>query len=43
MQAPKREGESSTMFFLRNGFIASLSACVGESVTIPMDTVKVRL
>lgn len=43
MQAPKREGESNTMFFLRNAFIASFSACVAESVTLPMDTVKVRL
>jgi len=43
MQAQKREGESATVFFLKNLAAASTAGCVAEIATIPIDTAKVRL
>ena len=43
MQAKKKEGESALHFFLKNAGAGSFAACVAETVTLPMDTVKVRL
>jgi len=43
MQAKKKEGESALHFFLKNAGAGSFAACVAEAVTLPMDTVKVRL
>ena len=43
MQAKKKEGESALHFFLKNAGTGSFAACVAEAVTLPMDTVKVRL
>ena len=43
MQSKKKEGESELFFFLKNVGQASFSAMVAESLTIPMDTAKVRL
>ena len=43
MQSKKKEGESELYFFLKNVGQASFSAMVAETLTIPMDTAKVRL
>lgn len=43
MNVKQKEGESNAAFFMRNVAMAAFSACVAESMTIPMDTAKVRL
>lgn len=43
MNVKKRDGESQLGFFARNVAMASLSACISETLTIPFDTAKVRL
>lgn len=43
MNVKKKEGESSAHYFLRNMLMASSSACIAESLTLPLDTAKVRL
>ena len=43
MNTIRRPGESKIAFYTRNVGSASLAACIGESLTIPMDTAKVRL
>jgi solute carrier family 25 uncoupling protein 8/9 len=43
MNVKQKEGESNAAFFARNVGMAAFSACVAESLTIPMDTAKVRL
>lgn len=51
MQINKKYGEttqkisnpSPVSFLVKNALIASFSASIAESFTIPMDTVKVRL
>jgi hypothetical protein len=43
MNIKKREGEGEIGYFLRSVGMASLSASIGEIVTIPFDTAKVRL
>ena len=51
MQTRKQYGDESPQIqnsppqykLFKNALIASFSACVAESFTIPMDTVKVRL
>jgi hypothetical protein len=37
------KGESDTAFFIRNVLMASAAGMAGETVTIPIDTTKVRL
>lgn len=43
MQAKRKEGETALHFFTKNAGAGSFAACVAESVTLPMDTIKVRL
>ena len=43
MNVKRRDGESKTQYFFRNMFMASFSACIAETVTLPLDTAKVRL
>jgi hypothetical protein len=44
MQAGHRkEGESAAFFFMKNVLCASTAAMFAETVTIPVDTAKVRL
>ena len=43
MKSGRKEGESAAAFFLRNVAAASFSGSVGEALTIPIDTAKVRL
>jgi len=43
MQSKKKEGESDLFFFLKNVSMASFSAMVAETITIPVDTAKVRI
>lgn len=43
MNVKQKEGESNAAFFMRNVGMAAFSACVAETLTIPMDTAKVRL
>ena len=43
MNVKQKEGESNLAFFMRNVGMAAFSACVAETLTIPMDTSKVRL
>lgn len=43
MNVKRKEGETAAAFFMRNVAMAAFSACVAETMTIPMDTAKVRL
>lgn len=43
MNVKRKEGETKLNYFFRNMMMASFSACIAESVTIPLDTAKVRL
>lgn len=43
MNIQKKEGESAAVFFAKNFLSASFSACVAETLTLPIDTAKVRL
>jgi len=43
MNSPRMPGESDIAFFFRNVGMAATAACIGESLTIPLDTAKVRL
>ena len=43
MQVKRREGESGIAYMGRTIAFASASAMVAETLTIPIDTVKVRL
>ena len=43
MNVKRRPGESAAAFYARNLASASVAACIGETMTIPMDTAKVRL
>jgi hypothetical protein len=43
MQTNRLPGESDIAFFFRNVGMASFAASVGEIITIPIDTAKVRL
>jgi len=43
MNSTKRPGETELQYFLRSVGMAAFSACVAETLTIPVDTAKVRL
>jgi len=43
MKSNKLKGESDLGHVVRNFLMASVSGMVGEAVTIPLDTAKVRL
>jgi hypothetical protein len=43
MKALKKEGESDVHYFFKSVGQASFAGMVGEVVTIPLDTAKVRL
>ena len=43
MNTKQKEGESNIAFFFRNVAMASSAAMIAESLTIPLDTAKVRL
>jgi hypothetical protein len=43
MQDNSQNAQAASIKMLKNTVAASLSACVAEICTIPMDTVKVRL
>jgi len=43
MNTKRRDGESDIAYFLRNVGMASFSAMIAETATIPLDTAKVRL
>ena len=42
MNTKRMKGESDTAFFCRNVLMASAAGMIGEAVTIPLDTAKVR-
>ena len=43
MKSNKLKGESDFQHVVRNFLMASCAGMVGEAVTIPLDTAKVRL
>ena len=43
MNVKRKEGESSAHYFFKNMLMASFSACIAETISLPLDTAKVRL
>jgi len=43
MNTKRMKGEGDAAFFCRNVLMASTAGMIGEAVTIPIDTAKVRL